>query len=107
MKAKQLAEIFSGMNPDDEVWATYITKEDVKETFSNVEYTDENDNLIDTDPFVSDDVMERVFNSIDNDDYLWERFNENFSDTCREVLSELIDEKQKAEADKDLWDKEG
>ena len=40
MKAKDLAERFSSMNPDDEVWITYITKDDVAEAFNNMEYTD-------------------------------------------------------------------
>ena len=47
MKAGKLVEIFKAMNPDDEVWVTYLTKDDVIEAFSNVEYTDENDELID------------------------------------------------------------
>ena len=106
MKAKELAERFSNMNPDDEVWVTYITKDDIEEAFSNCEYTDENDELINTDNLVNSDVVQRVVMSIDNDDYLWERFNENFNDTCREVLAELLDEKQKAEQDTELWDTE-
>jgi len=106
MKASKAVEIFSRMNPDDEVWVSYINKVDVQEAFSNAEMTDENDNLIETDTLVTNDVVERITNSLDNDDYLWERFNENFTDTCREVLVELLDEKKKAEADDELWDKE-
>ena len=103
-KAKDLAERFSSMNPDDEVWVTYVTKDDVAEAFSNVEYTDENDELIDTNKFVTDDVVKEVINSIDNDDYIWERFNENFNDSCRDVLSRLIGEVKEAEQDIELWD---
>ena len=106
MKASRAVEIFSSLDPNDEVWLTWIGIGDVQEAFSNSEMTDENDNLIETDKLVTNDVVERITNSIDNDDYLWERFTENFNDTCREVLVELLDEKKKAEADSELWDTE-
>jgi hypothetical protein len=106
MRAKELAERFSSMNPDDEVWVTYITKDDIEEAFSSVEYTDENDELIETEKFVSNEVVKEVISSIDGDDYLWERFNENFNDTCRDVLARLIDEAKEAEQDTELWDTE-
>ena len=104
MKAKELAERFASMNPDDEVWITYITKDDIAETFSECEYTDENDNVIDTQQYITDSVIKEVIRQIDNDDSLWERFNENYGDTCREVLARLIDEDKQ---DKELWDTEG
>jgi Mg/Co/Ni transporter MgtE len=106
-KAKDLAERFSSMNPDDEVWVTYVTKDDIAEAFSQMEYTDENDEVIDTNKFVTDDVVKEIINSIDNDDYIWERFNENFNDSCRDVLSRLIGEVKEAESDTELWDTEG
>jgi hypothetical protein len=106
MLASKAVEIFSALEPNAEVWVSYITKVDVQEAFSNAEMTDENDNLIETSNLVTNDVVEQITNSLDNDDYLWERFNENFTDTCREVLVELLDEKKKAEADSELWDTE-
>ena len=106
MLASRAVEIFSALDPNDEVWVSYMTKGDVQEAFSNAEMTDENDNLIETDKLVTNDVVERVTAELDNDDYLWERFNENFTDTCREVLVELLDEKKEAETDTELWDKE-
>ena len=104
MKVKDLLNVLQERNPEEELWATYITKEDIQEAFSNVEYTDENDELIDTDPFVTDDVAQQVFNSIDNDDYLWERFNENFSDICREIIADIFKEKEEAKEDSELWE---
>jgi hypothetical protein len=106
MKASRAVEIFSAMNPDDEVWITYVSKDDVEENFSDFALEDEQGNLIDIKPFVTDHTVERITNSLDNDDYLWERFNENLRDTCSEVLNELIDEKKQAEKDDELWDKE-
>jgi hypothetical protein len=107
MKASKAVEIFSGMNPDDEVWITYVTKGDVEENFLDFALEDEQGNLIDIEPFVTNDTVERVTFSLDNDDYLWERFNECFRDSCNEVLCELIEEKKEAEEDKELWDTEG
>jgi hypothetical protein len=45
MKASRAVEIFSGMNPDDEVWLTYVTKDDVEENFSDFALEDEQGNL--------------------------------------------------------------
>jgi len=103
MKAKEAVEIFSGMNPDDEVWITYMSKDDVAEAFEGQEITDENDNLIDTTPFITNGTVEMVMLSMDNDDYLWERFNDTFTDTCAEVLNKLL---QEVKDDTELWDKE-
>ena len=103
MRAKEVAEIFSRMNPDDEVWITYLTKDDVAEAFSNMEYTDENDELIETDKFVNNGVVKSIMNQVDNNDYLWQQFNESFSDICSETLGELVAE---AREDTELWDTE-
>ena len=107
MKASKAVEIFSAMKPDEEVWITYVTKDDVEENFSDFGIEDEQGNLLDVKPFVTNDTVERITDSLDNDDYLWERFNENFRDTCSEVLNELIAEKKEAEEDTELWDTEG
>ena len=104
MLVKDMIDRLKKFNPDDVIWVSYITKEDVKEAFSNAELTDENDELIPTDQFVDDDVFHEISSSIDNDDYLWERFNENFNDTCREVLDRLIKENEENQIDEELWD---
>ena len=103
MKASKAVEIFSSMNPDDEVWVSYMTKNDVAESFESQDITDENDNPIDTKPFVTNNTVERIMSALDNDDYLWERFNDTFSDTCVEVLNDLL---QEVKEDTELWDKE-
>ena len=103
MKASKAVEIFSAMKPDDEVWVSYMSKNDVEEAFENQEITDENDNLIDTKPFITNSTVEMIMGSLDNDDYLWERFNDTFTDTCVEVLNRLL---QEVKDDTELWDKE-
>ena len=106
MKVKEVIERFTAMKPDDEVWITYISKDDIAEAFSNMEYTDENDNLIETDKYVNDDVVSRVSYSINDDDYLWERFNETFNEACRSILDDVLEETKEAEQDTELWDTE-
>ena len=44
-----------------------------------------------------------IMGSLDNDDYLWERFNDTFTDTCVDVLNRLL---QETKEDTELWDKE-
>jgi hypothetical protein len=104
MKASKAVEIFSGMNPDDEVWLTYVTKDDVEENFSDFGIEDEKGNLLDVKPFVTNHTVERITSSLDNDDYLWERFNDTFRDNCESILNELVSE---VKEDTELWDTEG
>ena len=51
MKASKAVEVFSAMNPDDEVWISYVSKDDVKENFLDFALEDEKGNLIDIEPF--------------------------------------------------------
>ena len=105
MLIKDVRNSLKNFKPDDEIWIHFITKDDIKEMFSNCEYTDENDNLIDTDPLVTDEVFQEITYAIDNDDYLWERFNETYSDICRDKLENLLktnDEPNDVD-DESLW----
>jgi hypothetical protein len=105
MKAKELVKIFSQLNPEEEVWATWITKENVIDRAVEFEMTDENDNLIDVKPLVDYlDVVGDVCNDIDNDDYLWERFGETYDDSVKGLLDELLKAKEEVKEDTDLWD---
>jgi hypothetical protein len=102
MKAKEAIAIFAKLNPDEEVWVSWNTKNAIKENFAEQELTDDNDELIATDSFVTDEVAQEIFDSIDNDDYLWERFSETFNDACRNVLEGLVDKKKKEQEFEDL-----
>ena len=105
MKVKDLKAIIKNNKPDDEIWLTYITKADIKQAFVDFEYTDENDELIEVDNLVTNEVVVRVMNEIDNDDYLWERFHETFNDICRQVLDDLLKDKELDINENELWDK--
>lgn len=107
MKASRIVEIFSAMNPDDEVWVSYVTKEDMQNNWEDVELEDNQGNPIDVKPYVSNETFSTVANGLDNDDYLWERFNESFRDSCNELINELVAESNNAIDDEELWDTEG
>lgn len=107
MKASRIVEIFSAMNPDDEVWISYVTKEDMQNNWEDVELEDNQGNPIDVKPYVSNEAFSKVANGLDNDDYLWERFNESFRDSCNELINELVEESNNAIDDEELWDTEG
>ena len=106
MLVKELIKSLSALNPDDEIWATYITKDDIAEKFNDLEVTDENGNFIDTDKYVTNDVVREVTQSLTDDDYLWEKFNETLRESCSDVLERLINEAKNAEQDVELWDTE-
>lgn len=103
MIVKELIKALKNCNPDDEIWVTYFTKDDIKDKFSSVEYTDENDNLIDTDPLVTDLVVQNIFQQLDDDDYLWERFNETYDEICRSVLEQELKDSEIDDDEAELW----
>jgi hypothetical protein len=107
-KAKFLAEVFSAMNPDTNVFCIYIDKDDVSEKVNDyLENLDENEIELYGNPsaetLVTPSFVEDVGDSIGNDDYLWERWNESFADTVYELLKDRLDE---IKEDKELWDTE-
>ena len=103
MLVKDIIKIFQAHDPNDEIWITYITKSDIKDKFASVEYTDENDIVIDTDTLVTDDVVQDVFQQLDNDDYLWERFGETYDEICRSVCEKAIQDNEVNDDEAELW----
>lgn len=103
MKVKEVIEMLSAMKPDDDVWFNYLTKDDVLDNFVEREYTDKDGNQIDTEQFVTNEALISIGQSLDNDEHVWQVFNEAFSEYCDHKLERLVTE---AEEDKELWDKE-
>jgi hypothetical protein len=104
MKAKEIVEIFSKVNPDEDVWATWITRENVIDNAKEMELRDENDNLIDVETLLNyPSVVKDTTNGLDNDDFLWERFDESYTEEVRTLIIELLD-KQNEVVEEDLWD---
>ena len=106
MKAKEIIEILSKLNPDEEVWATWITKETIINSAKDYELTDEDDKLIDVETLLVNylDLVKEITNEVDNDDYLWERFNESVDEATKNLIIELSKERTEAVEDTDLWD---
>lgn len=104
MLVKDLIKNLKQLKPDDEIWATYITKDDIAEKFNDIEPTDENGNFIDTNKYVTNEVLLEICSDVDSDEYLWERFSESFGESCSEVLYKKINQTKEAEQDTDLWD---
>ena len=110
--AKELAKIFSDMKPDEKVWCIWVDRDELIDTINNSEMSDETDELITVDrDVITEDFLYEVMNSVDNAEYVWDRFNEELNDTTRDKLNDLLEEQKKlAEEellDKDLWDTEG
>jgi len=106
--AKKLIEIFSQLEPDEEVWCIWETKGDLAEIINETEYEDKEGNLIEaTKSDISKDFYQNVMSSLDNADYVWERFSEELRDSARHEFEKLLAEKEKAKEDSHLWDIEG
>ena len=104
-EAKSLVKTFTEMKPDEKVWATWIDRSEIIDKVQeqlDYQFDDEtNVEEVKAEQIVTEEFIDTVFNSINDDDYLWERFNENFSET----ISDLVIEKLKEiEEDKELWD---
>jgi hypothetical protein len=110
--AKELAKIFSNMNPDEKVWCIWVDRDELISIINDSEMSDENDNLITVDKdVITEDFHDEVMSSVDNAEYVWDRFNEELNDTTRDKFNSFLEEQKKlAEEellDKDLWDTEG
>lgn len=103
MKVKEVVELLSEMNPENEIWITYLTKDDVLDNFLEQEVLDSKGNQVDTEQYVTDNALRTIGQSLDNDEHLWQVFNEAVSEYCNDRLFCLVKE---AEVDEELWDKE-
>ena len=104
--ADYITKVFSQLKPDEKVWATWIHKEEIMEKVQEQldNYDDDSEVAgITAEQIVTDDFAESVFDSINSDDYLWERFNENYVEIVCGLLSEKLKE---IKEDKELWDTE-
>jgi hypothetical protein len=106
MKAKEIVEIFSKLNPDEEVWATWITKKAIIDSAKDYEMTDENDNPIDVETLLNNypNVIGDVCGEVDNDDELWETFNNTIDDGVRSLINELWNNQKEDVVEEELWD---
>jgi hypothetical protein len=109
--AKELAKIFSDMNPDETVWCIWVDRDELVATINDSEMTDHNDELVTVDKdVITQEFYESVMSRIDGNDSIWDRFNEDLNDVTRDRFVDFLEEQKKLEEEeeleKDLWDKE-
>ena len=104
---KEVIDILSALNQDDKIWAIWVDKEEIAQILTDQEYEDENGNLVEVTPKeVSNDFIEDVMQSVDNSDYVWDRFADEVRDETRNKWEALHEKITEAKEDTDLWDKE-
>jgi hypothetical protein len=104
---KEVIDVLSTLNQDDKIWAIWVDKEELAQILTDGEYEDENGNLIEVTPKeITNDFIEEVMGSVDNSDYVWDRFADEVRDTTREKWETLHEKVNEAKEDTDLWDKE-
>lgn len=104
---KEVIDYLSGFNQDDKIWAIWVDKEELAQIITDTEYEDENGNLLEVSPKdISNDFLEDVMQSVDNSDYVWDRFADEVRDEARNKWEKLHEKITEAKEDTDLWDKE-
>lgn len=104
---KEVIDVLSALNQDDKIWCIWVDKEELAQTLTDQEYEDENGNLVEVTPKeITNDFIEDVMRSVDNSDFLWDRFSEEVRDEARSNWETLHEKITEAKEDTDLWDKE-
>jgi hypothetical protein len=104
---KEVIEALSELNQEDKIWAIWVDKEEIAQILTDQEYEDENGNLVEVTPKeVSNDFIEDVMQSVDNSDYVWDRFADEVRDETRSKWEKLHEKITEAKEDTDLWDTE-
>lgn len=104
---KEIINLLSSLDPNDEIWCIWIDKNELIDIINDTEYTDKEGNPIELDErLINNSFLHDVTASLDNADYVWERFNEELRDETRSCYERLLEAKEEAKEDTDLWDKE-
>jgi hypothetical protein len=87
---KEVIDILSALNQDDKIWAIWVDKEEIAQVITDFEYDDENGNLLEVTPKeITNDFLEEVMGSVDNAEYVWDRFADELRDVTRDKWEEL------------------
>ncbi|CAB4166994.1 hypothetical protein UFOVP964_93 [uncultured Caudovirales phage] len=104
---KEVIDMLSALNQDDKIWAIWVDKEELAQIITDAEYEDENGNLLEvTTKEISNDFLEDVMGSVDNAEYVWDRFADELRDETQSKWQSLHQEITEAKEDVNLWDKE-
>lgn len=109
MRAKEVIEIFSKLDPNEIVWITWSDKKEVINFLLEADLTDKDDNPYEKDrieQIVDDNFMLEVKDQLGNEDSLWEKFSESYDEIVRELFLDEIRIIEENEIEKELWDKE-
>ena len=112
MLVKEAIKHLKNLDPNDEIWITWLSKDELINNINEYGYTDENDNPIQVDrTIVTNSFAHDIWRELDTDDYLWERFNDSYSDTITEQMEKYIKENSNEvseveveQIEKELWD---
>lgn len=96
-------------NLDEPMFYFHLQKEYLSDDFNNYELTDDNDNFLEVKKEqITDEMAKTIFGSLDNSDYVFERFNEEYDEVVKDVIYENIFEPLKElSEEQQLWDTEG
>lgn len=104
--AKEISEYFAQLPQNENVWCIWVTKSEIADLINETEYEDKNGNLIKLEAKdISNEMYKEIMSSVDNAEYVWDRFEEDLSETVSNVFSEYLNEVEEDEEDTELWDK--
>lgn len=104
---KDIIHILSALNQEDEIWCLWVDKNELIDIINDTDYTDNEGNAIELKKeLINNEFLNDVMSSVDNADYVWERFNDELRDETRNKYETLINKVDEAKEDTDLWDKE-
>lgn len=104
---KEVINLLSELNQDDEIWATWVGKSDLIDIIVETDYTDNLGNSIELDEnLITNSFLHDVMASVDNAEYVWDKFHEELTDSTRDKYEGLIHNKMEAVEDTELWDTE-
>lgn len=112
MLVKEAIKHLKNLNPNDEIWLMWLDRDELVDKINEHEYTDENDNYVQVDrTIVTNEFAKEAWRSLDNNDYLWEIFNENYTDGITEQMEKYIKENSNEvseveveQIETELWD---
>jgi len=104
---KEIIHILSALNQDDKIWAIWVDKNELIDIIQDTDYTDSDGNPIELKKeLINNEFLNDVMSSVDNADYVWDRFNDELRDETRNKYEHIINKVVEAKEDTDLWDKE-
>lgn len=110
MLVKEAIKHLKNLDPNDEIWLTWLDKDELIEKINEYDYRDENDNPIEVDrTIVTNSFAHDIWRALDTDDYLWERFSDTYTDMITEHMETYIksisSEVEIEVVEAELWDK--